>query len=513
MWQRYVTPAHVAEALDILAEYGPRARIIAGGTDLVLEMRRHVRNVDVLVDISRIPGLEQITVDPDGTAHIGPLVTHHHVVSSPVLVERAFPLARASWEVGAPQIRNRGTVAGNLITASPANDTIPPLWAMDAKVVLASRRGRRVLTFPEFYRGVRQVNMQPDEMLVDIQVPLMEPNQRGTFLKLGLRRAQAISVVNAAVLLTFAEPLAPGQAPGDVPVLEARITLGSVAPTIIRAPEAEDALVGAPLSEERIERAAVLAAQAARPIDDIRGSAEYRRAQVQTLVARALRAVYEGRERAGWPSRIPRLWGTWDGHIPYSAGQAPRYTLDAVDDVETTVNGQPVVLRGVAGKTLLQALREAGHLTGVKEGCAEGECGACTVWLDGIAVMSCLVPAARAQGAEIMTVEGVTGYTQPPPHDPDRINVWDMAEDDPRLHENLHPVQKAFVLEGAVQCGYCTPGFIMSSVKLLEEIPDPTPDEIRMALTGNLCRCTGYAKIVRAVERAVELMREEKAHS
>ncbi len=503
MWQRYYTPAHVADALDVLARYRERARVIAGGTDLVLELRRHVRDADVIVDISRIPGLEQITLDPDGTVHLGPLVTHNHVVANSTLVSNAYPLARACWEVGAPQIRNRGTVAGNLITASPANDTITPLWALDARVVLASTRGRRTLTFPEFYKGVRTVDLRPDEMLIDIQFPLLRANQRGTFLKLGLRRAQAISVVNVAVVLTFEHDLDEGEAPGtDLPVVDARITLGSVAPTIIRAPEAERALVGGGLTDERIELAAERAAQAARPIDDIRGSAAYRRAQVSTLVKRALMALRLGTERAGWPERPPLLWGTWDGHIPFEAGQAPHFEKETGQDVVTTVNGKQTVLSNVAGKTLLQALRDAGHFAGVKEGCAEGECGACTVWLDGVAVVSCLVPAERAEGAEIVTVEGLAGMSEPPAHTPDRINLLPMREDDPEQHTHLHPVQRAYVLEGAVQCGYCTPGFIMSSAKLLEEIPHPTPEQVRMALTGNLCRCTGYEKIVRAVERA-----------
>ena len=159
------------------------------------------------------------------------------------------------------------------------------------------------------------------------------------------------------------------------------------------------------------------------------------------------------------------------------------------------LNGQPAEFRDVHGKTLLRALREDVGLTGTKEGCAEGECGACTVWLDGVAVMSCLVPAERAAGCSIVTVEGLAGIAG------DKAAADGATAGSPN---KLHPLQSAFVEAGAVQCGYCTPGILMSTANLMEEVAHPSPEQVKEALTGNLCRCTGYYKILQAVEKAVQ---------
>ena len=198
-WQQYFSPASIAETLELLDQYQANARIIAGGTDLIIEMDRKQRpNLKTLIDISRISDLDQMHVQDD-VIELGPLVTHNQVVNTLDMQRLALPLAQACWEVGAPQIRNRATVAGNLITASPANDTITPLWALGAEVTLASTSGERTLTFDDFYLGVRKTAMRDDEMLTKIRFNALQDNQRGIFLKLGLRRAQAISVVNIAV--------------------------------------------------------------------------------------------------------------------------------------------------------------------------------------------------------------------------------------------------------------------------------------------------------------------------
>lgn len=471
LWHEYHAPASLAEALALLGAHGERGRIIAGGTDLIIELDRGVRHLEHVVDITRIPGLDQIRVEA-GVVHLGPLVTHNQVANDETILARAFPLAQAAWEVGGPQLRNRGTIAGNLITASPANDTITPLVALDAAVTLRSAaRGERTVPLAEFYHGVRKTDLQPDEILVDIVVPLLNHNQRGTFLKLALRRAQAISVVNVAVVLTG---VGSPDDPFRLPIREARVAMGSVAPTIIRAPAAEGELVDSELTEAEIGRVAALAAEAATPIDDVRGPANYRSQMIQVLTARALRALRDGQERAMYPRARANLWQR-PGH---PASPSPSYAVSEGDEIETSINGRQVTLRGAAGKTLLRALREDAGLTGTKEGCAEGECGACTVILDGAAVVSCLVPAERAHGATILTVEGLA------------------ADGD------LHPVQRAFITHDAVQCGYCTPGFIMSSAALLDEVANPTLDQIKQAISGNLCRCTGYYKILDAIQAA-----------
>ncbi len=473
MWQNYFSVSTVSEALELLAEHRNSARIIAGGTDLIIELERGQRpGITALIDITRVPGLDQIARHGDHF-RLGPLVTHNHVVYDSQLVARALPLAQACWEVGAPQIRNRATVAGNLITASPANDTITPLMALNAEVTLASLEGERTVPLSQFYTGVRQTVMRPDELLTAITFPALAANERGIFLKLGLRRAQAISVVNVAVVLAFE---------GEQ-VTRAAITLGSVAPVIVRAAVAEQSLIGQALTPKVIIEAARLAAQTPTPIDDVRSTAAYRTEMVRVLVKRALTALAAGRQAEGWPHNPAMLWGPDQGRVNGSR-LAARVEHHAGQPIETTINGRRMSVSTGQNKTLLRFLREDAGLPGTKEGCAEGECGACTVFLDGAAVMACMVPAPRAHGAEIVTVEGL---------------ACDGA---------LHPLQQAFIDRGAVQCGYCTPGFLMSGVKLLEEHPKPTREQIVHSISGNLCRCTGYYSIVQAFEDAASGQKE-----
>ncbi len=470
MWSKVVRPTSVAEALDALAAHGPSARIVAGGTDVLVELQRGVKPTATLIDVSALRELKDVR-QAGGGVTIGGLATHNDVLAAPFARAAMLPLAQACIEVGAPQIRARGTIAGNLVTASPANDTIAPLIALDAEVVLASRGGERTVALRDFYTGFRATLLRPDELVREICFRALGGNRRGIFLKLGLRRAQAISVIDIAVVVTLDSA---GLA------RDARIALGCLAPTVVRAVSAERYLEGTSLDETTCAQAGRIACDDAAPIDDVRGSANYRRTTLAGLIARALGRIAAGREADSYPE-VPVLLQT-----PARTNGATAFDTPTFDGtIATTINGVRRTLRDASCKTLLDALREDAGLTGAKEGCAEGECGACTVWLDGAAVMSCLVPASQAHGATITTIEGLADG------------------------ERLHPLQQAYIDCGAVQCGFCIPGMIMAGAKLLEERRAPSLDEHQAAISGNLCRCTGYRKILDAMEGAA---RELSAH-
>ncbi len=467
--RRIEQPTSLEEALALLATEPDRSRVVAGGTDLLLEMQRGGRpQTDVLIDLNSIKELAGISGDGEWIT-IGGGVTHAEVLGSAVVGLQAAPLAQACAEIGSPQLRNRATVAGNLVTASPANDTITPLRGLDAALRLVSIRGERVVQLADFHTGVRRSVLNADELVAGIRFRRMGDDQRGIFVKLGNRRSQAISVVHSTIIVTFE---------GDI-VSRCRILVGSVAPTIVEL-EAGSLLVGRHLEATSIRDVADAARSEIQPIDDVRASADYRRDSLATAVQRSLTAL--GRPPAGPTTQV--TLSTRGSNV-----RLVSRSFDSTTPVETTVNGVKVTAAGAAGRTLLDWLRdEAGpasgsELTGTKEGCAEGECGACTVWLDGAAVMACLVPATSAAGAEVVTIEG-------------------LAEG-----PELHPLQQAFIDRGSVQCGFCIPGFLMAGAKLLEEVTTPTHAQTEVAFSGNLCRCTGYYRMFEAVDAAARVRR------
>lgn len=459
----YAAPATVPEALAMLADGG---RVVAGGTDLMIEMDRRISgDVERLVDITRIAGLDEISV-VDDRVHLGPLVTHNQCIESPIIGEHGSALAQACLEVGAPALRNRATVAGNVVTASPANDTISALRALEAEITLtsataASTQQSRTVDLADFFMGVRSTVLEPNELVTDVSFPIRSGDSRSMFLKLGLRGAQAISVVHLAVRCDFDD---------HGTVSDIAIALGSVAPVIVRATEAEGLLIGGFLDDESIAAAGVLAGSGVAPIDDLRAPADYRRRLVAVMVRRCLEAVAAGDHRAAWPESVPNLSGPCVAAGSVSAESGVAAEFGPGDMISATVN-DVAVSAPWTGESLLDWIRDRAGLTGTKEGCAEGECGACTIHLDGTAVLSCLVPAPRAHRARVTTIEG-------------------LAE-----AGALHPLQQSFIDSAAVQCGYCIPGFLMAGAALQAEAPDADTAAVKQGLSGNLCRCTGYYAI------------------
>jgi carbon-monoxide dehydrogenase medium subunit len=504
MWQTFLQPTSLDEALALAEAYGTQARLIAGGTDILVELQRGVKPTRTLIDLSAVPQLRYVELDGPWL-RIGALTTHNDILKSPLSWQYALPLAQACQEVGAPQIRARATVAGNLLTASPANDTIPPLLALNAELVLISAAGERVLPLRQFYHGVRRTDLQPGELLREIRVPALTGNSRGLFLKLGLRRAQAISVVNVALVLTFADDL----------VREARVTLGCVAPTVKRASHVEEFLIDKDLRPELCRQAARLVAEDCAPIDDVRASAAYRLLALTNLLAHGLERL--AGPVSAQPIPTPVLLET--AQVRPARSVAPLAALPD-EGIQVTINGQERQFRSVRQKTLLNLLREDAGLTGCKEGCAEGECGACTVWLNGRAVMSCLVPAAQAHGALVTTIEYQSPHASarhavdqgggrevasspalPAVGEQSLLSESDTSSAGTQAGEGLYlqALQQAFIDCAAVQCGFCIPGMLMAGAKLLEEHPHPSLDQMKSALSGNLCRCTGYRKILDAL--------------
>ena len=461
---RVLRPASWSEAIE-LSDSFPEAVPVAGATDLLLDLARQPTDAEAsgvtLLDLWGLAECSQINVGNSDVV-VGCGVTHNQIIHD-VGLDPALDLLRlACLEIGSPQLRNRATVVGNIVTASPANDTISALVALNAVVIIDSLTGEREVPIRKFFKGFRNTALRRSELVRAIRIPKWGLNTIGTWLKIGNRSAQAISVVHAGLVLELNEAMSA--------VTTADVAIGSVSETIGVSEALSEYLIGKPLNAETAAAAAHIAAREIQPIDDIRGTAAYRRSVTETAVRRALLSLFD---TSASELRTTPLLGWMVGR-----SEPPRLDLSSQTEVSCTVNESRVSASIGAAQTLLEWLR-TNVGTGTKEGCAEGECGACTVTLNGAAVTSCLVPTAQADGASIVTVEGLSSK------------------------EELHPVQQRFLDEFAVQCGFCTPGFLVAAKALNDEIKSPSEDEIRAGLAGNLCRCTGYYSIVEALTRSL----------
>jgi len=274
-------PRTIGEALMLLSELED-ARPIAGGTDIIPLLRDRVLHAKNLVDLSLIGDLRGIR-EESSMIHVGPTTTMSQITSSELIKRRAPALVEAARSVGSPQTRNLGTIGGNLCNASPAADSAPALLVLDAEVDLASSEGSRHIMVQEVFAGPKICSLKPEEILTDISFPIPPETSTTSFQKLGRRRGYTLSQVNAASYLEFDGPVC----------CDARLALGAVASKPLRVREAEEILWNRRLSEKLVEEASSLCSGLVHPIDDIRASANYRRAMSCILVRRALNRAWE----------------------------------------------------------------------------------------------------------------------------------------------------------------------------------------------------------------------------
>ena len=481
---RYIRVSSVAEACQALAEHGVAARVIAGGTDLLIEWRRSAAKLpQVVVDISPVAELHGIAEAGDEIV-VKPLVTHTELLESDVLRQFAPLLSSAAAGIGSPQIRNRGTVGGNLMNAATCADTVPPLIALGAVVTLQSARGTRRLNLSELFVKPYVTVAKPEELLTEIRFPKLPPKTGSAFIKLGRRNALSISRLSVAAVLQVGE---------DGRTAAARIVPGAAFPTWRRVTEAEEMLLGKKPSGKLFATAAANVSEQMIKETGRRWSTEYKEPVLAVLVRRALEQAAVAQVSKPAVSRVSKPAGRSDFDAAGKFLNPADLEVGDTAGLETcataitaTINGRSRNLCVSTNKTLLDLLRDDLGLAGTKCGCEIGECGACTVLLDGEPVNSCLVLASQVAGREVTTVEGLA------------------------QNATLHPLQKSFLDHDAVHCGFCTPGMLMSAKALLDWNPRPNETQIRTAISGNLCRCTGYQQIIDAVEKAAPYYQREE---
>ena len=412
-----------------------------------MDLRAKRERPDRIVGLGEVAELKGMEFGEDRIS-IGGATTVSDLLHSAGIAEAAPSLAESARLFAGLMVRNTATVAGNIACGSPAADLVPPLLSLDADVTLTSAAATRTVPLDEYFLGYRRDVRRPDELITRISWPRLPGRSVNTFYKLARRKGDAITVTGVAVTIVAAGGIC----------TRARIALGAVAPVVLRAKEAERGLEGRALTPAAIDEAA---AAAAAP-----------RAPSTTCGPRPSTGSTRSRRSSGASCRKPGTGLPDEG----------RRTMSNERTIALRVNGRDERATVPAHRTLLEALREIGHRE-VKSGCEKGDCGACAVLLDGMAVDSCLTLAWTAEGKEVTTVLG----------------LGDL--------DALHPVQEAFSEGGAAQCGYCTPGIIIAAKAILDENPDPSEDDIRVGLSGNLCRCTGYTKVFEAVREAAATLR------
>jgi carbon-monoxide dehydrogenase medium subunit len=276
---RYFSPNDFDEVLSLLEAFGDKAFMMAGGTDLLVRLKNGEIKPECVIDLKRISQLDHIDYDDRKGLRIGALSPIASVEKHPALIKHYKALAEAASSIGSAQIRNKGTIGGNLCNASPSADMAPPLIVMDAAVRTFGKGGERIISLDDFFLGPGKTALHKNEIMIEIQVPKLPPGAGATYLKYSRRGGLDLAIVGVACLLV---------ANKDSYCQRARIAMSAVAPTPVRAKQAETLLIGRKIIDDLIREVAEVASEEAQPISDIRGSASYRKEIIKILVKRSL---------------------------------------------------------------------------------------------------------------------------------------------------------------------------------------------------------------------------------
>jgi carbon-monoxide dehydrogenase medium subunit len=279
----YYEPKTIEEACRLLSQFGEDAKVLAGGTDLIPRMRRGLKAPNHIVNIKKIPGLDSITGDAQDCLRIGALITLSELGGNRLIRDQFPMMLTAANSIGSLQVRNLATLGGNLCNAAPSADMAPALLAMESTLKIAGSKGQRQIPLEEFFLGPGEVNLAKGEMLTEIHVPFPPPDARQIYVKHTVRRSMDIALVGVAVCLCLDEKTGLCR--------EARIALGAVAPTPIRAKGTEKMILGKALKEIPLASIGEMVSSEASPISDVRGSERYRSEMVSSLTIRALKIL------------------------------------------------------------------------------------------------------------------------------------------------------------------------------------------------------------------------------
>lgn len=466
----YFRPTTLEAAHALMEQFKGQARYVAGGTDLIVQVKQRAIAPEALISLSGIEGLKGI--HGNGGLTLGAMTLFREIERTPMVLQHCQALGQAVCVLANPQVRNVATVGGNLCNGAPSADCAPPLMVMEAILKLEGPGGEREVPIVDFFKGPGQHCMDTSEVMTGICLPEPKAGTGSAFVKEG-RVQQDIAIANAAALVVMEGRTC----------RKCRLSVGAVAPTPLRLTDIEARVEGEEIGPELLEEVARLTQKAVRPITDVRSTEAYRRQISGVLLKRALQAATTDARKdkvSETPSQT-RVPVTMDLQGKTYKGSAGEDESGGKREIGFTLNGYAVSVEVEPHKMLLNLLRDHLGLKGTKEGCGQGECGACTVLVDGISVDSCLYPAFEVAGKSVTTIEGL------------------LSEGN-----RLDPLQESFVAHGGVQCGFCTPGMIMSAKALLNENPAPTEADIRKGISGNLCRCTGYVQIVESIQEAAQ---------